>query len=145
MTKTSQGHASPYPTALPFTGAAATRLRPLTPYEGLPAGGGYSTVEDLHGFATALRRGRLVKPETLRDMLTPRVAAGAARWALGVPIRERGGLTYWGHGGSAPGVNADLAVYGDKAVVVLANRGHPAATVVADFIGARISLAPDAG
>jgi CubicO group peptidase (beta-lactamase class C family) len=145
MTKTSQGHASPYRTALPYTGAAATRRRPLTPYDGLPAGGGYSTVEDLHGFATALRRGRLMKPETLRDMLTPRVAAGAGRWALGVPIRERGGLTYWGHGGSAPGVNADLAVYGDKAVVVLANRGHPAAAVVADFIGARISVGSDAG
>lgn len=142
MTRTSQAFASPHPTALPYTGAAATGRRTLTPYEGLPAGGGYSTVEDMQRFVTALRDGRLLKPRTLEAMLTPRVAAGAGHWGLGVAIRSRGGLTYWGHGGAAPGVNADLAVYGgDKSVVVLTNRGHPAAAVAGDYIGLRVTPA----
>ncbi len=138
MSRTSQSFAAPGVTALPYTGAAVTGRRALEPYEGLPAGGGYSTVEDLQRFVAALRAGRLIKPETLKAMLTPRVPAGAGHWGLGVPIRSRGGLTYWGHGGAAPGVNADLAVYGDKSVVVLTNRGHPAASVVGDYIGVRL-------
>lgn len=139
MARTSQSFIAPGVTARPYTGAAATGRRALTPYEGLPAGGGYSTVEDLQRFVAALRDGRLLRPETLKTMLTPRVPAGAGHWGLGAPIRSRGGLTYWGHGGAAPGVNADLAVYGDKSVVVLTNRGHPAAAVVGDYIGVRVA------
>ncbi|MDG2523642.1 serine hydrolase [Caulobacter segnis] len=138
MVSTSQGFASSKPTARPYTGARATGLKALTPYDGLPAGGGYSTVEDMHAFAIGLRAGRLVKPATLAAMTTPKVVAGSSHWGLGMAIRSRNGATYYGHGGSAPGVNGDFAVYRDDVTVVLCNRGHPAALNAADFIGARL-------
>lgn len=138
MAATSQRFASDRPTASACTGARATGLKALAPYEGLPAGGGYSTVEDLHRFVVALRSGRLVTAPTLAAMTTPRVQAGTRSWGLGVAIGRRNGVPYWGHGGSAPGVNGDLAVYRNHAVVVLCNRGHPAATAAAEYIGARL-------
>ncbi|WP_269714267.1 serine hydrolase domain-containing protein [Caulobacter sp. NIBR2454] len=138
MAATSQGFASSRPTARPYTGARATGLKALAPYEGLPAGGGYSTVEDLHAFAVSLRAGRLVRPATLAVMTTPKVVAGSSHWGLGLAIRSRNGATYYGHGGSAPGVNGDFAVYRDYVTVVLCNRGHPAALNAPDFIGSRL-------
>nr|WP_177241488.1 serine hydrolase domain-containing protein [Stigmatella aurantiaca] len=47
--------ASASATASPCTGAARTGLRPLPFYAGLHAGGGYSTIDDLHRFGMALR------------------------------------------------------------------------------------------
>jgi D-alanyl-D-alanine carboxypeptidase len=127
-------------TAQPFTGAAETGLKPLPFYVGLPAGGGYSTLEDLHHFASALRGGRLLDAAHLDLLTRARIAAGTARWALGVRVGSRNGASYFGHGGSAPGINADFAAYPRSGylTVVLANRGHPHAANVGDFIGARL-------
>lgn len=122
------------PTATAYAGARQTGLRPLPPYVGLPAGGGYSSVEDLHRFVIALTGGRLLRGETLRAMTSPLVVAGAGHWGLGFAIRERNGRRYFGHGGAAPGVNGDLAVFTDRTTIVLANRGHPAAACVADLL-----------
>ncbi len=40
--------------AIPYTGAVATGLKPIAPYYGTPAGGGYSTVDDFFAFASAM-------------------------------------------------------------------------------------------
>ena len=141
MAATSMSFERPYPGAIPYTGAAQTGIRPLAPYAGLPAGGGYSTVEDLHAFILGLGRGRLVSTQTLETMRTPRIRAGAGQWGLGFAIRMRNGVSYYGHGGGAPGINADLAIFPGYQTIVLCNRGHPAAVNVADFIGARLPLA----
>ncbi|PCC73725.1 CubicO group peptidase, beta-lactamase class C family [Nannocystis exedens] len=138
MSSTSQASASARATAIPYTGAGATGRKALKPYEGLPAGGGYSTVEDLHAFVVALRRGALVGAATLAAMTAPKVAAGTSHWGLGLAVRTCNGESFYGHGGSAPGVSGDLAIYDDWVTVVLCNRGHPAAVVAADFIGARL-------
>lgn len=140
MVSTSQAFASDRPTALPYSGASSTGLKPLTPYEGLPAGGGYSTVDDLHAFAVALQDGRLVGAASLALLTTPKVIAGNARWSLGLGLRQRNGATCFGHGGAAPGVNGDFAVYhaSGYVTVVLCNRGHPFAANAAEFIGARL-------
>lgn len=124
--------------AIAYTGARATGLKALPRYIGLPAGGGYSTVDDLHAFVASLRKGKLVRPETLKAMSEPQVTAGSGHWGLGFAVRERNGLRYFGHGGSAPGVNGDLAIFPAYTTIALCNRGHPAATCVADFIGARL-------
>ncbi|MFY0540693.1 serine hydrolase domain-containing protein [Nannocystis pusilla] len=139
MQATSPSFASARATAIPYTGAGATGRKALPPYAGLPAGG-YSTVEDLHAFVVALRRGALVSAATLAAMTEPRVVAGTSHWGLGVAVRSRNGATFYGHGGGAPGVNGELAIYGDYATVVLCNRGHPAAVNVAEFIGVRLPM-----
>lgn len=127
-------------TAQPCTGATETGLKPLPFYIGLPAGGGYSTVGDLHLFGVALRERRLLDAAHLHLLTRARIAAGNARWSLGLRVGDRNGASYFGHGGSAPGVNADFAVFPASGyqTIVLANRGHPHAANVADYVGARL-------
>lgn len=135
--------ASAAETAVPLDGAARTGLKPLPYYVGLPAGGGYSTIEDLHRFAAALRQNALLDPVHGRMLTTAVVAAGSARWSLGLRIAVRNGEICYGHGGSAAGVNADFAVYPHSGytVIILCNRGYPHALNVAEFIGARLPIA----
>ncbi len=77
--------------------------RSSLPARGSSAGGGYSTVDDLFRFATALRKGTL----------------GSGRGGLAI-------------GGGAPGINAALEMAGEYTVVVLANMDPPAAERVAE-------------
>jgi CubicO group peptidase (beta-lactamase class C family) len=132
--------ASPSDTASPCTGARATGLRTLPYYAGSPAGGGYSTSDDLHRFGVALTEGRLLDAAHLALLTQPRIPAGTASWSLGLRVATRNGATWFGHGGAAPGVNADFAIYAGTGyrTVVLSNRGHPSAVNVADYIGARL-------
>lgn len=127
--------------ALPYSGSALAGFKSLTPYAGLPAGGGYSTVDDLHAFATALTSHRLLDPAHTRLLTTPRVEASAtSRWALGFRVQTRNGVTFHGHGGGAPGVNGELAIYPGSGYVtaVLCNRGHPTAVNPAEYLGNRL-------
>lgn len=139
MTRTSP-LASEEDTARPCTGAAQTGLRALPYYVGLPAGGGYSTVDDLHRFGAALRERRLLDAAHLDLLTRARIPAGARQWSLGLSLAVRNGASCYGHGGSAPGVNADFAVYPGSGyeTIVLSNRGHPHAANVAEYIGARL-------
>lgn len=141
MTSTSP-LASDGDTAKPCTGAAETGLRPLPFYTGLPAGGGYSTLDDLHLFGIALRGTRLLDAAHLDLLTRARIAAGHAQWSLGLRVAVRNGATWYGHGGSAPGVNADFAIYPRSGyqVIVLSNRGHPHAVNVAEYIGSRLPM-----
>lgn len=129
-------------TAEPCTGAAQTGLRPLPFYVGLPAGGGYSALDDLHLFGAALRKTRLLDAAHLDLLTSARIVAGSAQWSLGLRVAVRNGASCYGHGGSAPGVNADFAAYPDSGyqTIVLSNRGHPHAVNVADYVGARLPL-----
>jgi hypothetical protein len=127
--------------ALPYSGGALAGFKALTPYAGLPAGGGYSTVYDLHAFATALTTHRLLDPAHTRLLTTPRVEASVtSRWALGFRVQTRNGVTFHGHGGGAPGVNGELAIYPGSGYVtaVLCNRGHPTAVNPAEYVGNRL-------
>lgn len=141
MTSTSP-LASDGETAEPCTGAAGTGLKALPYYVGLPAGGGYSTLDDLHRFGTALREMRLLDATHLDLLTRARIAAGNAQWSLGLRVAMRNGASCYGHGGSAPGANADYAIFPRSGyeTIVLSNRGHPHAVNVADFIGARLPL-----
>ncbi|HYC97467.1 serine hydrolase domain-containing protein [Brevundimonas sp.] len=138
MTATSLSFAHARSTATGYTGARPTGLKALRPYAGLPAGGGYSTVDDLNAFVTALRNGALLRDGTLARMTEPLVVAGSSHWGLGFAIRTRNGQRYFGHGGSAPGISAELAVFPLYATIILCNRGHPAAVCAADYVGSRL-------
>lgn len=83
------------------------------PARGSSAGGGYSTIDDLLKFVSALQSGQLILPEM-----------------LGPP---GGGLRI---GGGGPGINAmiNTNVRGEYTVIVLSNLDPPSAEVVADLI-----------
>jgi len=76
--------------------------------KGGPAGGGYSTVEDLHRFASALREGKLVRPETLRQWTTP--GEKSPDYAFGFQIFHREDPKVIGHSGGFPGISSVLCV-----------------------------------
>lgn len=103
----------------------------------------YSTIDDLHRFGMALRETRLLDARHLGLLTAASVQAGHSQWSLGLRVAVRNGEAYYGHGGSAPGVNADFAIYPHSGytVIVLANRGHPHAANVAEFMGARLPRA----
>lgn len=97
---------------------------------GGPAGGGYSTVGDLTRFAVALEGGRLVSPQGLRLLTTPKPELQSPEYGFGFTIDEGGSIV--GHSGGFPGISAQLDIYtqNDYTVVVLANYGQGAGPVV---------------
>ncbi|HEV2121701.1 MAG TPA: serine hydrolase domain-containing protein, partial [Chloroflexota bacterium] len=78
--------ASGYTSGRPGEEAGERRINTDTlPIKGGPAGGGYSTVEDLHRFAGALLSHRLLSPEFTEILLAPKANAGPGRsYAYGI-------------------------------------------------------------
>jgi D-alanyl-D-alanine carboxypeptidase len=126
--------------AIPYTGAVGIGLKPLPPYYGTPAGGGYSTVEDFLSFAKAIQSDRLLDAKHTSLLTTGKVDVGDGYYSLGLAVFSRNGVPCYGHGGSAPGVNGDLAIYPQSGYItaILCNRGYPLALNAAGFIGARL-------
>ena len=102
--------------------------------KGGPAGGGFSTAEDLIRFARALRGHRLLGPE-----LTERVMAGKVesfpgeKYAYGFSEEVVNGHRVVGHGGGFPGINSQLDIFSGLGydVAVMSNYDPPAAMQVA--------------
>jgi CubicO group peptidase (beta-lactamase class C family) len=116
-------------------------LRPNTatlPPRGSPAGGGYSTVEDLLRFARALLGHKLLSAEYTDRVTTGKVERpGPAKYGYGfVDHAAPGAVRWFGHGGGAPGMNGELRIYPESGYVVaaLANLDPPAAAEVAAWI-----------
>jgi CubicO group peptidase (beta-lactamase class C family) len=112
------------------------------PYRGTSAGGGYSTVEDLQRFASALLNHKLLNAE-YTDLLTTGKAATprGGKYAFGFfDDGAEGGARHFGHGGGAPGMNGELQIYPQSGYViaVLANLDPPAASRVSEFIANRL-------
>ncbi|PYS67494.1 MAG: serine hydrolase [Acidobacteria bacterium] len=113
------------------------------PYRGTSAGGGYSTVEDLMKFATALQTNKLLKPQYTEMLTTGKVdSALGGKYAYGFIDGMVNGTRCFGHGGGAPGMNGELKICPAPGyvVAVLANLDPAAATRVADFITNRLPL-----
>jgi CubicO group peptidase (beta-lactamase class C family)/D-alanyl-D-alanine dipeptidase len=89
-----------------------------------PAGSMYSTVTDLGHFLSALfAGGKVVKPETLQQMLTPQFAKPGQKtgFGIGFSLAELEGHKRIGHGGAIYGFATELAALPDEklgAVVV---------------------------
>lgn len=101
------------------------------------AGAMYSTVGDLHRWNQALYGGRLLKPETLQQMLTPPTLPKPSTYAFGVGVGSRANQVVIEHGGSIDGFNSFLSWYpADKVTVVaLSNVNGPAPNDIAFKIG----------
>jgi CubicO group peptidase (beta-lactamase class C family) len=104
---------------------------PLIQPRASPAGGLFSTPSDIAIFLTALADGRLVSHETLTALLLPRPDPGGGAEVYGygfnVTIKPPGRV---GHGGGAPGVNAEVALYPDTGweLIALSNNDPPIAS-----------------
>jgi CubicO group peptidase (beta-lactamase class C family) len=109
-------------------------------HSGNPAGGGYSTAEDLFRFAEALRSGRLLGPTMTRYVLDGTFAEGP-RWGFSLREQIVGAHRFIGNGGGAPGVNAEFRFEpaGAHIVVVRSNSSPPSATNLLGAILNRIA------
>ena len=96
--------------------------------KGGPAGGGFSTVGDLHGFARALQTGKLVSVDSLKTLWKDHSGENYG-YGFGVVQGPNGKVV--GHGGGFPGINGQLDIYLDKGyiVAVLSNYDHGASPV----------------
>lgn len=105
--------------------------------KGGPAGGGYSTVDDLLKFDQALRNGQLIKKETFERILTANGAeknetrADKRAYGFGFQLDWQNGQRIVGHSGGFPGINSNLDMYLDSGwtVVVLCNYDNGASVV----------------
>jgi CubicO group peptidase (beta-lactamase class C family) len=96
--------------------------------KGGPAGGGFSTVGDLHGFAHALQTGKLVSVDSLKTLWKDHSGENYG-YGFGVVQGPNGKVV--GHGGGFPGINGQLDLYLDKGyiVAVLSNYDRGASPV----------------
>ena len=97
---------------------------------GGPAGGGYSTVEDLTRFAIALESGKLVSQESVKLLTTAKPEMNSPRYGFGFMIESEPRVV--GHGGGFPGINSQLDIYldNDYTVAVMSNYSGGAQPVV---------------
>jgi CubicO group peptidase (beta-lactamase class C family) len=105
--------------------------------KGGPAGGGFSTVKDLHRFALALLGGKYVSKESLKEMWTDHLGAN---YGFGFSVATGAAGKVVGHGGGFPGINSNLDIYLDSGyiVAVMSNtdRGaSPVAAKIGGFLG----------
>ncbi|MBN2264280.1 MAG: beta-lactamase family protein [Candidatus Aminicenantes bacterium] len=85
--------------------------------KGGPAGGGFSTVRDLHRFALALLADKLVSPGT-RDLMWTDFKG--ANYGYGFTVVQSPGGKAVGHSGGFDGINSQLDIYVDSGYIVAA-------------------------
>jgi CubicO group peptidase (beta-lactamase class C family) len=104
--------------------------------KGGPAGGGFSTVGDLHRFARALLTGRLVSQRSLDVMWTAK-SDESYGYGFGTQMGPKGKVV--GHSGGFTGINGDFKIFVDAGYVVAvlsnySNGASPLAGRIGDFI-----------
>jgi CubicO group peptidase (beta-lactamase class C family) len=105
--------------------------------KGGPAGGGFSTVKDLHKFALALLSGKFVSKDSLKAMWTDHLGAD---YGYGFSASEGPAGKVVGHGGGFDGINSNLDIFLDSGyiVAVMSNtdRGaSPVAGKIGELLG----------
>lgn len=97
------------------------------PNRGGPAGGGYSTAQDLLRFHMALRNHKLLNQKYTELITAGKVDMGRAKYAYGFGDEAVNGKRVFGHNGGAPGIASDLSMYPESGytTVVLTNYDPP--------------------
>jgi len=93
---------------------------------GGPAGGGFSTAEDLLNFSIAIRSNKLIKEEMLNILITevPNTGKGSMKLGYGFIIQNRGKMgRIFGHAGGFFGISSTLDMYLNSSytIVILSN------------------------
>jgi CubicO group peptidase (beta-lactamase class C family) len=88
---------------------------------GGPQGGCYSTVEDLHRFATALVGGKIVGKALVKEFTTSKPDIFSPGYGFGFSVPGDGNR--FGHGGGFTGISANLDIFRDSGwiAIVLSN------------------------
>ncbi|HLX12647.1 MAG TPA: serine hydrolase domain-containing protein [Bacteroidota bacterium] len=127
--------------AVGFTdfGGKPGELKPntdLREVRGGPAGGGYSSANDLLKFREALFGNTLLTPAYTDTVLTGRVTTPFGMYAFGFGVEHHGTQTILGHAGGIPGAFARLDMYPDLGytVVILSNLDAPGSKPVVEKI-----------
>lgn len=104
----------------------------LLPVKGCPAGGGYSTVEDLYKFARALNSNKLLRKEFTEQLFVAHSELSATNYGYGFQISGEKDNRIVGHNGRFDGISANLDIYLDQGYVaiVLSNYSKGAPPVV---------------
>lgn len=100
--------------------------------KGSPAGGGFSSAEDLYQFAIALTEFRLLGKKLTEDAYTEKTQYNSAFWyGYGFSVSGEENNRVVGHGGAYLGVDARLDIHLDSGfiVVILANQSDVVAPV----------------
>lgn len=97
---------------------------------GGPAGGGYSTAEDLVRFAEALKSGKLVSAKTFELLTTAKPELNSPQYGYGFGVDTQTGVV--GHSGGFPGISSNLDIFKGTGyvAVVLSNYGGASQPVV---------------
>ncbi len=106
------------------------------PARGGPAGGGYSTAEDLIKFGNAV--GQMMREnKQFRDLLTA-AASGGDGYGPGFQIKNRDGALSVGHDGGFDGMTGDLRLYPESGYIVVVLSNSDLARRMSDFINNRL-------
>ena len=97
---------------------------------GGPAGGGYSTAEDLVRFAESLKSGKLVSASTYELLTTPKPDVNSPDYGYGFGVNSQTGIV--GHSGGFPGISSNLDIFKGSGyvAVVMSNYGGASQPVV---------------
>jgi CubicO group peptidase (beta-lactamase class C family) len=97
---------------------------------GGPAGGGYSTVEDLTRFAVALEGGKLVSAAGFRTLTSAKPELNSPNYGFGFMVDAQQRTV--GHAGGFPGINSQLDIYldSDYTVAVMSNYSGGAQPII---------------
>lgn len=122
-------------TKMQFSGGRSdTRQQNRRPAKGSPAGGGYSTVEDMLKFSVALRSNKLLSQKYTELVMKGQVETqgAGAKYAYGFGDKEINGQRIVGHNGGAPGIGANFDIFPQLGytAVVLSNYDPPAMSAV---------------
>jgi len=95
------------------------------PLRGGPAGGCYSTVEDLHNFATTLTSYKFLNRENTASLYSPKHEFHQKPYGYGFKISGTPGNRIVGHRGGFVGISSNLDIFLDAGYVsvVLSNHG----------------------
>ena len=104
--------------------------------KGGPAGGSFSTIEDLLNFDIALRSHKLLSPEYKELVLSEKPEIGAPGYGYGFVVSQEDAGHIAGHEGGFSGISCQLKMYLDLGytIVVLSNYGPPSASIIVDNI-----------
>lgn len=92
----------------------------MLPIKGGPAGGGYSTVEDVMRFASALQSGKLVSAKTAKLLMSPKPELASPNYGYGFLVYTNRSAA--GHPGDFNGVSTSLEIYDSGyTVIILSN------------------------